>query len=64
LEGVAEEEEYLSRASSCTLSGWSDGTRAPGRLQSAELLGLCLRVYGITAGLKTESWSQGKTCLC
>ncbi len=51
LKGVAEEEEDLSRASSCALLGWSDGTRAVGRLQSAKLLGLCRRVYGITWGM-------------
>jgi len=58
LEGVAEEEEDLSRASSCTLSGWSDGTRALGTLQSAKLSGLCYRASGITAGFMTGNWSQ------
>lgn len=47
---MAEEEEDLSRASSCALSGWSDGTRALGKLQPATILGFSTRVYVSTSG--------------
>ena len=63
LKGVAEEEEDLSRASSCALSGWSDGTRALGRLQSAKNLGLCLRVYGDHSRVYDRTLESGKDLL-